>query len=171
MEEVLEGLIRQYPVRLNETTRVWKITEEERSTILNSRPGDGTSGFLTLCQSLNFEDMARRSNNILEAQFFNSLARDKYYGFAAPRLRGDALIYRLSDNSLGAFVHCYAVGRQSPTFSGFVDYLEDMGFTFDGEGRELLQRDLVQHGFLNDLADAGEAKSLTIMYQMEATPA
>lgn len=161
-ESTLDELIRSYPTESHGLA--WKLTEDDKATIL-SQTGLQMHPFMKLALLLNFEDMARRSNNVMEWQFFYTLARDRTYGFALPA-RGDNLRYQLSNEALAAFVHVYAASTSDPTFAGFVAYLETLGFSFDGAGRRKLEGQLQAHGLIDELADAGEAKYLVPMHSI-----
>ena len=120
--------------------------------------------FLTFTQYLNFEDMARSSNNIMEWQFYASLARNRLYGFVRPG-RGDALHYLMGDRLLTCLVHCHIHQKgEGATLESFVAYLVAMGFVFDGDGRRELERGLVLSGLLQAFADASDAKYLSPTY-------
>lgn len=157
----LNELIGSYPTESRGLT--WKLTEDDKAGILSQ--ASQTHPFTTLTLLLNFEDMARRSNNVMEWQFFYTLARDRTYGFARPA-RGDSLIYEFSNEALAAFVHIYAASTASSTFAGLVDYLRKLGFSFDGVGRRQLESQLMAHGLIDELADAGEAKFLIPMHSI-----
>ena len=115
---------------------------------------------------LNFEDMARRSNNVLEFQFYAALARHPEYGFAKRGRTIDVLLYEMSESLIIALAHCHLQqGPDGATLATFVRYLEEFGFVFDGAGKALLERQLLELGILEDLADAGDAKHLKPLYQ------
>ena len=59
--------------------------------------GGRALAFETVALHLNFEDMARASNNVMEWQSYQTLARDSSYGFA--RGRGEELRYTCQTGS------------------------------------------------------------------------
>lgn len=167
LQDLLRALSEGYPTKESDLGRRWKLTNEDKKRILERARSVETPPLIVLSQMLNFEDMARSSNNVREWQFYATLARDKSFGFARMS-RGDYLFYELTPNALSAFLHCYVTTEVPATLSGLVDYLQSFGFAFDGLGRGRLESQLIEHGLLEPLADAGEAKILRPMYRWEA---
>jgi peptidoglycan/xylan/chitin deacetylase (PgdA/CDA1 family) len=144
----------------------WKLSETEKGRIISLARESRTEPFVMLTQNLNFEDMARRSNNVMEWQFYASLARHQDFGFAQAGRTGDVLRYRMTEHLLVALAHCHlsASPERAATLETFVEYLKELGFEFDGEGRSLLETQLAELGMLEGLSDASDAKYLNATY-------
>ena len=156
-EEALTMACDLYPTKIVGTRR-WHLPAEEKRELLSISRDNDSHPFVVLTQYLNFEDMARSSNNVMEWQFYASVARNRLYGFARPG-RGDALHYSLGERLLSCVAHCHAQQEgDRATLETFVGYLERLGFTFDGNGRQELERQLVLAGLLEAFADASDAK-------------
>ena len=162
------GLLRQaclrYPTGAGRRDR-WRLASEERVRIVERADRNGVQPFITLSQLLNFEDMTRSSNNVMEWQFYSTLARNPQYGFAR-RASGDSLHCQFSDTLLTVLVHCHAAERSHPTLESLAAYLTGVGVALDGDGRALLERQLVLAGFLEPFADASDAKYIKTTYAL-----
>jgi hypothetical protein len=162
-EEVLTMACGLYPIKLAGTRR-WRLPAEEKRDLLSIARDNDAHPFVVFTQYLNFEDMARSTNNVMEWQFYGSLARNRLYGFAQPG-RGDFLRYSLGERLLSCVAHCHAQQEgESATLETFVSYLQSLGFSFDGDGRQELERQLVLAGLLEAFADASDAKYLRPTY-------
>lgn len=157
---VFEDLTRSYPTK-EERQQPWKLSASERDHIVAAAGRARTSPFTLAARILNFEDMARASNNVMEWQFYSTLARHSTYGFAARGRSGDVLHYRMSDALLVALAHCHMHQRgEAATQLSFMEYLTNLGFTFDADGRSVISGQLVDLGLVEDLSDAGDARFL-----------
>jgi hypothetical protein len=157
LNPLLDLMVRTYPTNDSQRSR-WRLSADQKALIIESTT-DILSPFQVLTKHLNFEDMARQSNNVREWQFYATLARDPAFGYAIPA-RGEPLTYKLSDNALAAFLHCFASTRSAPNFAEFLEYLSGLGFRFDSDGIASIRGQLVEGGYLDDLSDAGEGKQL-----------
>jgi hypothetical protein len=163
--EVFGALVDQYPTSEARAGK-WKLPEADKKHLVILSRHAGLSEFALAARVLNFEDMARRSNNVMEFQFYSSLARHPEYGFARRGRTGDILFYEMSEALTVALAHGHLhQTRDEGTLSSFISFLETLGFTFDGEGHRLLEEQLLGLGLLEDLADAGDAKHLSTLYQ------
>lgn len=166
LDEVFSLASRTFPTKGSGGT-AFKLTEDERARILQLTKTQASS-FQIFTRYLNFEDMARRSNNVLEWQFYSSLAKNRDFGFARAGRSGDNLHYQLSDSLAVALVHCHCVEcEDEATLKSFTADLEDVGFVLGGEGRSLLEGQLVRLGLMESLADASDAKRLIPLYKVE----
>jgi hypothetical protein len=164
VEKVFSLASRAFPTKGSTVQGAYKLTEEERARILQLTKAQASS-YQIFTRYLNFEDMSRRSNNVLEWQFYSSLAKNREYGFARAGRSGDNLHYELSDSLAVALVHCHCVEcRDEPTLKSFAADLELIGFVLGGEGRQLLEGQLVRLGLMESLADASDAKRLVPLY-------
>jgi hypothetical protein len=167
-EEVFRLVAREYPTQPPDRRGPWKLPSEDKARLLKLAASVGTHPFVVATRVLNFEDMARRSNNVMEWQFYSSLAKHPSYGFAGRGRTGDVLAYRMSEPLLVAFAHCHI--EQSGgvgTFGSLLEYLSTLGFLFDADGRLALENQLIEVGMLEDLSDASDAKYLTPLYVPE----
>lgn len=162
-KEIFGQLANKYPAK--GTEKAFKLEEVDKQRLILL--AGGAHPFTLAARILNFEDMARSSNNVMEWQFYSNLARHPQFGFARVVRGSDALLYRASDALIVALAHCH--GQQQgalnsagvATLRSFVEYLTSLGFDFDGYGREQLELQLIELGLLESLADASDAKYLT----------
>lgn len=161
---VLRQLADAYPTK--DEGKRWKLSVEERDRLVAIARTSKTSAFAIVARILNFEDMARASNNVMEWQFYATLARHPTFGFAGRGRTGDILHYRMSQALLVALAHCHLhqVGETATQMS-FMNYLTTLGFTFDAEGRSALAGQLVDLGLIDDLSDAGDARYLRPVFR------
>lgn len=166
-EAVFRRLAETYPT--NDERGPWKLPAEDKLRLLKHVGAVGTHPFVLAAQIFNFEDMARRSNNVMEWQFYSSLAKHPSYGFAGRGRTGDVLAYRMSEPLLVALAHCHVhqTGGGGATLGSLLEYLSDLGFVFDAAGRLALERQLLEVGMLEDLSDASDAKYLSPLYVPE----
>jgi len=149
--------------------KAWRLSEADKKRALDTMRGREASAFETVARYLNFDDMTRASNGIMEWQFYQALARDPIYGFA--RGRGDELQYGLSEGLLSALVHSYVVdaddaGREA-TVRNFEEWIEGSGLSADESYRKQLLASLVDSGLMEDVSDAGDAKRISPLYEWE----
>lgn len=156
--------MKAYPVR-GSGSSAFKLSDEEKRQITALALQAGESEFAIVTRYLNFEDMSRRSNNVMEWQFYSTLAKNREFGFAKQG-RGDLLHYHMSDGLILALLHCHCVEHLEPTLSSFSTNLEELGLVLDGDGRQLLEEDLVRLGLMESLADASDAKQLIPLYSV-----
>jgi hypothetical protein len=166
-EEVFRRAIEQYPVNASVGSS-FKLTAQDKERAVELAVRSGISSFVTFARGLNWEDMARRTNNVMEWQFYASLARNQRYGFATGLKQGDVLLYKMSPALLTAMVHCHCAESASEhTLASFVESLEELGFRFDGGARGQLEQELVELGMLEALADASDAKRLVPLFELQ----
>lgn len=176
LTEWFELLAADYPTETDNRRRrgggrsseKWRLSQADKKRAVDLLGGGRASAFETVALHLNFEDMARASNNVMEWQFYQTLARDSSYGFA--RGRGEELRYMLPDGLLAALVHTHvAAAGEDATVHSFERALEGLGLRIDDAYRADLLRSLVDLGLVEDVADAGDAKRLSAAYRMEGT--
>jgi hypothetical protein len=144
----------------------WRLSKADKEKTLELLNARRVSAFEAVALHLNFEDMARASNNVMEWQFYQALARDPVYGFA--KGRGEELQYKLLDGILAALVHSHvAEVREDATVQSFERALADRGLIIDDAYSSDLLQSLINLGLVEDVADAGDAKHLTVLYRME----
>lgn len=160
---VFGELATTYPTK--DLGRPWNLPDEDKQRLLDV---SALNPFVLAAQLLNFEDMARRSNNVMEWQFYSSLAKHQSYGFAGRGRTGAIMAYRMSEPLLVALSHCHLEqSRGDATLGSLLDYLSELGFVFDADGRSQLERELLGVGMLEDLSDASDAKFLTPLYAIQ----
>jgi hypothetical protein len=160
-DRVFAAAALEYPIGDGSARGAFKLSESDKQGLLAAGAGAGVSPFIVFARLLNFEDMSRRSNNVLEWQFYSTLARSREHGFAEPRTSGDEMFYTPSRALLVALVHCHCAETTSqPTMASFVESMISLGFVFDGAARVALQDALTDLGLLETLADASDAKRI-----------
>lgn len=170
VNDVLDAVVDQYPTQGSGRGSSFKLSVAEKAAIIDLARRSGISRFELATRNLNFEDMARRSNNVIEWEFYKGMAAPKAsrdYGFAISRGK-EVLEYRMSKALLVALVHCHCVENEGePTLSSLLADLEQIGFAFDGDGRRLLEQQLIDLGLLESLSDASDAKTLVPFYSIK----
>ncbi len=167
-----EMLAGEYPVHTSTSPRgaqarsAWRLAEADKRQALELLQRGQATAFETVAFHLNFNDMSRASNSIQEWQFYQTLARDPVYGFASGR--GEELNYKLSDGLLAALVHAHIVEvNGEATVRTFEESLESRGLRIDDGYRSALMEALVNAGTMEAIADAGDAKRLSALYEWD----
>jgi len=174
LEGWFELLSESYPVDTDNVGRrnvegdstKWALSQEDKDQALRLLHEGQATAFETVALYLNFEDMDRSSNNMKEWQLYRALARHPIYGFA--RGRGEGLDYALGEGLLTAFVHCH-VGElgEEATVRSLEEALEQRGLSVVDAYRSELLKTLVNLGLVQDVADSGDAKRLTVLYEAD----
>jgi hypothetical protein len=163
---IFEELAHLYPTSESRIKGSWRLDKETKERLIGLAEATDIHPFVLTARLLNFEDMARSSNNVMEWQFYSSLSRHQTYGFARQGRSGDVLIYEMTPGLLSALTHCHAAQHgQGATLSTLITYFESLGFEFDGIGRQLLESQLEGLGLLEGLSDASDAKYLSPLYE------
>lgn len=167
-----ELLAESYPLKsdnvgrrmVDDDSTKWALTEEDRERALRIFHEGQASAFETLTLYLNFEDMDRSTNNMKEWQLYRALARHPIYGFA--RGRGEYLDYALGEGLLTALAHVHvAEFGELATVQTLETALESRGLLVVDAYRGELLKSLVNLGLVQDVADSGDAKQLTVLYK------